>query len=328
MISRRRLVRASVLGTVLGPLALQPVVAQAVAYPNKPVRMLVGFAAGGATDLFARLVAQKLSERLGQQFVVENRPGAGGTIAGAAVARAPADGYTLGVISASHAIGATLYRSLPYDTLGDFVPVGTIATATNVLVVHPSMPVNSVAEYIALAKSKPGTINLASAGTGSSSHLAGELFKSMAGINVLHVPYKGTGEALRDLISGQVESTVDAVSALLPHINSGALKALGVGDPRRMPKLPNVPTISEAGVPGYAVFAWVGLVAPTGTPDNIVQKLNAELATLLKSPDAEKKIDDLGARPYISSAEEFGNLIKAEVPKFARIIQSAGIPLQ
>jgi tripartite-type tricarboxylate transporter receptor subunit TctC len=328
MISRKHLVRASALATALGPLALQPALAQAVSYPNKPVRMLVGFAAGGATDLFARLVAQQLSERLGQQFIVENRPGAGGTIAGAAVAKAPADGYTLGVISASHAINATLYRALPYDTLADFVPVGTIATATNVLVVHPSMPVNSVAEYIALAKSKPGTINLASAGTGSSSHLAGELFKSMAGINVLHVPYKGTGEALRDLISGQVESTVDAVSALLPHINSGALKALGVGDPKRMPKLPNVPTISEAGVPGYAVFAWVGLVAPVGTPNSIVQKLNVELATLLRSPDVEKKIDDLGARTYISSAEEFGGLIRTEVPKFARIIQSAGIPLQ
>ena len=328
MITRRSLVRASTLAALMGPPALQTAMAQTGAYPNKPVRMLVGFAAGGATDIFARLVAQKLSDRLGQQFIVENRPGAGGTIAGAVVAKAPADGYTLGVVSASHAINATLYRKLPYDTLADFVPVGTIATATNVLVVHPSMPVNSVADYIALAKAKPGTINLASAGTGSSSHLAGELFKSMAGINVLHVPYKGTGEALSDLLSGQVESTVDAVSALLPHIKSGALKALGVGDPQRMAKLPNVPTISEAGVPGYVVFAWVGLVAPAGTPRDIVQKLNDELATLLKAPDIEEKIDGLGARTYISTAEAFGNLIKTEVPKFARIIQSAGIQQQ
>jgi len=325
--SRFRFLRGLVLATLMLQLCVQAALAQATGYPNKPIRLQVGFAAGGATDLFARIVAQNLSERLGQPVIVENRPGAGGTIASAFVAKAAGDGYTLGVVSASHAINVTLYKSLPYDTLADFVPVATIASATNVLVVHPSLPVNSVAEYIALAKAKPGAINLASAGSGSSSHLAGELFKSMAGINVVHVPYKGTADAIRDLISGQVSSTVDAVSALLPHINSGALKAIGVGDPQRMSKLPNVPTIAEA-IPGYAVFAWSGLVAPKGTPPDIVQKLNAEIALLLKAPAVEKKIEDLGARAYISSTDEFGNLIKSEIPKFARIIQSAGLKLE
>jgi len=302
--------------------------AHAADYPDKPIRLVVGFAAGGATDLFARIVAQKLQDRMGQSVIVENRPGAGGTIASSVVAKAPADGYTIDVVSASHAINATLYPSLPYDSVADFVAIGTVAVAPNVLVVHPSLPVNNLAEFIALAKAKPGTMNLASAGTGSSSHLAGELFKSMAGINLVHVPYKGTGESIRDLISGQVQATVDAVSALLPHINSGALKVLGVGDPQRTPKLPNVPTLSEAGVPGYAYFAWVGLVAPARTPPEVIRKLNAELAVVLKSPDVEKKIDDLGARTFVSSAAEFDALIKSEIAKFAQIIKTAGVKLQ
>lgn len=312
---------------VLGLAGVSPA-ASSDAYPTRPVRFVVGFAAGGATDLLARITAQKLSERLGQQVVVENRSGAGGTLAATAVARSPADGYTFLVVSASHAINASLYKSLPYDTTADFVAVGTVATAPNVLAVHPSVPANTVAEFIALAKSKPNVINLASAGVGSSSHLAGELFKNMAGIQLVHVPYKGTGEALRDLLTGQVQSTVDAVSALLPYIDSGALKALGVGDPQRMPKLPNVPTISEAGVPGYQVFAWVGLLAPAGTPRDIVQKMNRELEAALRSPDVEKRIDELGARAFVNTPEAFDELIRSEIAKFANVIRTAGVKVE
>lgn len=308
--------------------AQQPATRPAAEYPNRPVKMIVGFAAGGATDLFARIVAQKLTERLGQQVLVENRVGAGGSIAAAAVAKSPADGYTLAIISASHSINATLYRSLPYDPVKDFVPIAAVASATNVLVVHPSVPANTVGEFIALAKAKPGTINFASGGVGASSHLAGELFKSMAGINIVHVPYKGTGDAIRDLVSGQVQSSVDAVSALLPLIQDGKLKALGVGDPQRMARLPNVPTISESGVPGYEVFAWVGVLAPAGTPPEIVGRLNREISAIVRLPEIEKKFDEMGARPFVRTSDDLATHIKAEIAKFARVIDSAGIPRQ
>jgi tripartite-type tricarboxylate transporter receptor subunit TctC len=297
-------------------------------YPTRPIRFVVGFAAGGATDLLARIAAQKLSERLGQQVVVENRPGAGGTVATTAVAQSPADGYTFLVVSASHAINASLYRSLPYDTTADFVGVGTIATAPNVLVVHPSVPVNSLAEFIAYVKARPNTLNIASAGVGSSSHLAGELFKNMAGIQLVHVPYKGTAEAVRDLITGQVQSSVDAVSALLPYIDSGALKALGVGDPKPIAKLPKVPAITEAGVPGYSVFAWVGVVAPAKTPREMIQKMSDELAATMRSPDVEKKVDELGARAFINTPESFDALIGSEITKFADVIRTAGVKVE
>jgi tripartite-type tricarboxylate transporter receptor subunit TctC len=294
-------------------------------YPNRPVKILVGFAAGGATDLVTRIVAQKLTERFNQQFVVENRAGAGGVLATGVVAKAPADGYTLIMVSASHAINVSLQKSLPYDAIADFAPVVPVAATTNVLAVNPALPVNSVGEYIALAKAKPGTINFSSAGVGSSSHLAGELFKSMAGINIAHVPYKGTADAVRDLVGGQVQSTVDSVSALLPFIRNGQLKALGVADPRRSALLPNVPTIAESGLPGYEVNAWVGILAPAGTPADIVQLLNREVQAILKQPDVQKRLEEMGSRPIGASPEAFATLLKSDVAKFAVIIKSAGV---
>ncbi|MBL8382473.1 MAG: tripartite tricarboxylate transporter substrate binding protein, partial [Burkholderiales bacterium] len=257
----------------LGLASTPPLACAADDYPARPIRMVVGFAAGGATDLFARIIGQKLADRLGQQVNVDNRTGAGGSLGTDIVAKAPPDGYTLLMVSASHAINLSLYKSLPFDPVADFDPICTAVATSNVLAVHPSLPASTLAEFLALARAKPGGINLASAGTGSSSHLAGELFKSMAGITLVHVPYKGTADALRDLLSGQVQATVDALPALLPHINRGTLRALGVGDARRIALLPNVPTIAEGGVPGYEVFAWTGVVAPAKTPRPVIDKL-------------------------------------------------------
>lgn len=294
-------------------------------YPTKPITILVGFAAGGATDLVARMVGQKLSERLGQPVVVENRAGAGGTLATALAAKAAPDGHTLLMVSASHAINASLYRSLSYHPVKDFEPVATCASTTNVLAVHPSVPAHTVAEFIALAKAKPGQINLASAGTGSSSHLAGELFKSMAGIQTQHVPYKGTADALRDLISGEVQGTVDSVSALLPAIRQGTLRALGVGDPRRSPLLPDVPAIAESALPGYEVNAWVGLLAPAKTPPEVVERLNREVNDILRQPDIAKRLQTMGSRPIPMATAEFATLIRSDIDRFATLIRNAGV---
>ena len=297
-------------------------------YPTRPVRMVVGFAAGGATDLFARIVAQRLTERWGQQVVVDNRTGAGGSLGTAIVAKAQPDGYTLAVISSSHMINASLYKSLPFDPIADFDGVAMICGITNVLAVNPSLPAKSVTEFIALAKTKPGAINFASGGVGSSSHLGGELFKSMAGIQIVHVPYKGTADALRDLISGQVQSTVDAVSALLPHINKGALRALGVGDLRRMPQLPDVPTIAESGLPGFEYAAIVGILAPARTPREVVAKLNREISEILNTPEIDARFAEMGAHPSLMTPQQINTLIKNDVAKFARIIKSAGVQTQ
>ena len=297
-------------------------------YPTRPVRMVVGFAAGGATDLFARIVAQRLTERWGQQIVVDNRTGAGGSLGTAIVAKAQPDGYTLAVISSSHMINASLYKSLPFDPIADFDGVAMICGITNVLAVNPSLPAKSVTEFIALAKTKPGAINFASGGVGSSSHLGGELFKSMAGIQIVHVPYKGTADALRDLISGQVQSTVDAVSALLPHINKGALRALGVGDLRRMPQLPDVPTIAESGLPGFEYAAIVGILAPARTPREVVTKLNREISEILNTPEIDARFAEMGAHPSLMTPQQINTLIKNDAAKFARIIKSAGVQTQ
>ena len=297
-------------------------------YPTRPVRMVVGFAAGGATDLFARIVAQRLTERWGQQIVVDNRTGAGGSLGTAIVAKAQPDGYTLAVISSSHMINASLYKSLPFDPIADFDGVAMICGITNVLAVNPSLPAKSVTEFIALAKTKPGAINFASGGVGSSSHLGGELFKSMAGIQIVHVPYKGTADALRDLISGQVQSTVDAVSALLPHINKGALRALGVGDLRRMPQLPDVPTIAESGLPGFEYAAIVGILAPARTPREVVANLNREISEILNTPEIGARFAEMGARPALMTPQQLNTLVKNDVARFARIIKSAGVQTQ
>jgi len=302
--------------------------ASAADFPVRPIRIYVGFAAGGATDLIARLVAEKLSERLPQQVVVENRPGAGGVLATGIVAKAPPDGYSLIMASASHAINVSLQKALPYDAVADFAPVAPVGAITNVLVVNPSVKAKSVSEYIALAKAEPGTINFASAGVGSSSHLANELFKTMAAIDIRHVPYKGTADGVRDLVTGRVQSTVDSVSALLPFIRSGQLRVLGVADPARSTLLPDVPTIAEAGLPGYEVNAWVGLLAPAKTPREVIDLLNREVMAVLREPDVQKRLQEIGAHPVFGTPEDLGALVKSDIAKFATIIKSAGITAQ
>jgi tripartite-type tricarboxylate transporter receptor subunit TctC len=302
--------------------------AWAADYPSHPVKIYVGFAAGGATDLVARLLAERLSARLGQQVVVENRPGAGGIVATGLVAKAPPDGYSLILVSASHAINVSLQKSLPYDAVADFAPVATVAAITNVLVVNRDVPAKSVTEFIALAKAKPGTLYFSSAGVGSSAHLANELFKSMAGIDIRHVPYKGTADAVRDLITGRVQCTVDSVSALLPYIRSGELRVLGVADTKPSPLLPGVPTIADSGLPGYQVKAWTGLLAPARTPPDVVGKLNAEVNAVLKEPDMQKRLQEMGSHPVPGTPEDFANLLKSDIARFAAIIKSAGIEAQ
>ncbi|MEO8976751.1 MAG: tripartite tricarboxylate transporter substrate binding protein [Casimicrobiaceae bacterium] len=311
-----------------GWLGMLPAASGADDYPDRPIKLYVGFAAGGATDLLARIVAEKLSDRMGQQVIVENRAGAGGVVATGIVAKSAPDGYSLIMVSASHAINVSLQKSLPYDAISDFAPVALVGAITNVLVVNPSLPVKSVAEYIALAKAKPGTINFSSAGVGSSSHLAGELFKSMAAIDIRHVPYKGTADAVRDLISGQVQSSVDSVSAFLPYIRNGQLRVLGVADLKRSALLPDVPTISEAGLPGYEVNAWVGVLAPARTPQSIVERLNHEINTVLGLPDVRKQFQQLGAHTIVATPVEFAGLIKSDIAKFAMIVKTAGVKPQ
>jgi len=297
-------------------------------YPNRPVRLIVGFAAGGGTDTYARIVAPKLSAALGQQVIVENRAGAGGSIATQVVAKSPPDGYTLLFISPSHVINPSLQKSLPFDPIADFDPVSTVAAGTVVLVVHPSLPARTVKELIALAKAKPGAINFASAGLGSSSQMNSEQFKSLAGIDIAHVPYKGTAAAIPDLIAGEVHMAIDTVAALLTHIRSGRLRALGVGDRVRSTLLPDVPTIEEAGVPGYEMYGGTGVLAPAGTPREVILRLNREINAILKQPDVVQRFTELAVRPTGSTPEAFAAQIKADIARYAKIINAAGIKPQ
>jgi tripartite-type tricarboxylate transporter receptor subunit TctC len=298
--------------------------AWAQAYPTQPVRIIVGFAAGSATDITARLMAQRLSERLGQQFVVENRPGAGGNIGTEAVAKAPSDGHTLLLVAPSHAINATLYEKLNYDFNRDIVPVATILHQPNVMVVNPSVPAQTVPEFIAYAKANPGKINFASGGKGSSNHLAGELFKMMTDIDIVHVPYRGGGPALTDLIGGQVQVFFGAPSTSIEAIRAGKLRLLAVSTASRWEGLPDVPTVGEF-VPGYDVVTWFGFGAPRNTPAAIVNKLNKEINTALADPKIMARISDMGASPFAGSPADFGKLIADETEKWAKVVKFAGI---
>src|SRR4030095_5020494 len=277
-------------------LALVSPLACAQTYPTKPIRLVVPFPPGGATDILARDVAQKLSDAWGQSFVVDNRPGAGGNIGSELVAKAAPDGYTLemGTVG-THAINASLYAKMPYDHVKDFVPVILVAGVPNVLVVNPSVPVNSVAELIAYAKANPGKLNFASSGNGTSIHLSGELFKVMAGVQITHVPYKGSAPALQDLLGGQVQLMFDNLPPSLPQIKAGKLKALAVTSTTRAAALPDVPTMAESGLPGFEASSWFGVLAPAGTPPAIVAKLNAEIGKWLASPEAKEKLAKQGA---------------------------------
>lgn len=293
------------------------------AYPNKPVRMVVPFGSGSATDILARILSLKMADA-GIQMVVENRPGAGGSIGTGTVAKAPADGYTLVLVSAGHAINETLYPKLPYDTVKDFSAVGLVASIPNVLVVDAASPYRSVKDLLDAAKAKPGSINFASAGTGSSTHLSGELLKMQGKVDLVHVPYKGTGEALTDVMAGRVQLMLAPTVSAIPFVEQGRLRALGVTTAKRAASLPKVPTLAEAGVPDYAFDSWFGILAPAGTPREVVKRLNTELNKALALPDVKEKLLGLGAEATPSSPEEFDRFIVAEVAKLAPVVKQSG----
>jgi tripartite-type tricarboxylate transporter receptor subunit TctC len=293
-------------------------------YPNKPVRLIIPFPPGGSNDVVGRMVATQLSERLGKQVVVDNRSGAGGVIGTDIAAKSPPDGYTLLVISIAHAVNPWLYK-LNYDPIKAFAPIGILATGPNVLVINPSLPVNSVKELVALAKQKPGELQYASAGVGSFQHLGGELFKLNAGVDILHVPFKGGGPAMIDVIGGHTNVMFSSLVQTTPHIRSGKLKALGTGGTKRSPVLPEVPTVAEAGVPTYEAVNWWGIVAPAGTPQPILDKLHKELTAVLSSPEAQKQFENEGASVVQMSSAEFASFIAKELAKWERVVKEANI---
>ena len=299
--------------------------AQTDSYPAKPVRLVIGLAPGGATDIQARLFAQKLTESLGRPVVVENRAGAGGTIAYAQVAKSPPDGYTLMGISSGYTITPSIYSKLPYDPLKDFTPVSLVVQAPFLLLVHPSLPVKSVKDLLALARAKPGGLDSASAGQGSSTHMAFELFRTMAGVKITHIPYKGTGPALVDALAGQVHMLFGNVLSSLVHAKSGRLRALAVTTARRSKVLPDLPTLDEAGVRGYENSTWFGVVAPAGTPPAIVARLNAELNKASQAPEIIERIAPDGGEPVGSTPGEFGAHIAREIARWRTVVKEAGI---
>ena len=297
-------------------------------YPSKPVHVVVPFTAGSATDILARTYGQKLSEMWNQPVVVDNRPGAGGTIGAAVVAKAAPDGYTLLVHSAAQAYNPSIYPSLSYDTVKDFIDVAALAGQPNVLVVAPSAGIRTVAELIAQAKQKPGQLNFGSAGTGSGTHINGEKFKLAAGIDVVHIPYKGTPEALTDTIAGRVTYFFSPISAALPFVRDGKLVALAVSTAKRSSALPNVPTIAEAGLPGFDYSLWVGMFAPAGTPAEIVDKIARDLRAVAQSADVKERFAALGAEPMPMTPTEFKQFVDTEIAESAKVIKAAGIKAQ
>jgi len=311
--------------TIAASLASGHALAQAPAYPSKPIRLVVPFPPGGATDILAREVGQKLTEAWGQSVIVDNRPGAGGNIGAELVAKAAPDGYTLlmGTVG-THAINASLYAKLPYDHIKDFAPVILVAGVPNVLVVNPALPVGTVGELIAYAKANPGKLNFASSGNGTSIHLSGELFKVMAGVDMTHVPYKGSAPAVQDLIAGQVQLMFDNLPPSLPQIKAGKLRALAVTSATRAAALPDVPTMAESGLPGFEASSWFGILAPAGTPSTIVAKLNAEVAKWLATPEAKEKLSKQGANAAGGSPDDFARHIAAETTKWAKVVKDSG----
>lgn len=298
--------------------------AWAQSYPARPVRLIVGFGAGNTTDILARLIGQRLSEQLGQPFVIENRPGAGSNMGVQAVVHAPADGYTLLVVTSTNAISATLYDKLDFNLTHDIAPIASINRVPTVMVVNPSIPAKTIPEFIAYAKANPGKLNMASTGTGNLSHVSGELFKMMAGVDMVHVPYRGAAPALTDLLGGQVQVMFDTMPALIEHIRSGKLRALAVNTATRSPALPDLPTMSDF-VPGYEASGWQGFGAPKNTPAEIISKLNKEINTALADPKIKTRLADLGATELAGSPADFGKLIAGETEKWGKVIHAANI---
>jgi tripartite-type tricarboxylate transporter receptor subunit TctC len=294
-------------------------------YPTKPVRLVLPFPPGGGTDTLGRVVGAKLSELLGQQVVIENRPGAGANIGAEFVAKSPPDGYTLLMGNIAHAINVTLYSKLGYDLLKDLAPVSLLASTPNVVVVHPSVPAKSVKELIAVARSSPGRLDFASSGSGSSAHLAGELFSNLAGIKMTHVPYKGGGPAVIALLGGQVSVGFATTPSVIHHVKSGKLRGLAVTGAQRSPSAPDLPTVSESGLPGFEVVGWYGLLVPSGTSRENIARLHSESVKLLKLPDVRERLEATGFEPIGTTPEQFGAYMRSEVEKWAKVVKTAGI---
>jgi len=294
------------------------------AYPDKPVRIVVGFSAGGTTDVIARIMAKELTQELGQSFVVENRPGAGSNIATDLVARAEPDGYTMLFVAVTSAINQTLYKNINFDLVKDFAPVALGAKVPNILVLNPQVPAKSVQELVAYAKSNPGKLAFASSGSGTSIHMAGELFKMRTGIDVLHVPYKGSAPAITDLIGGQVQFMFDNMPSAWPHAQSGKLRALAVTTSQRSPSAPDLPTMQELGYDKFDVSSWFGMLAPAGTPPEVIQKLNAAMNKALDQPEVKTAYEKLGAVGQKTTPAEFGAFIKSEVETWAPVVKASG----
>ena len=303
--------------------------AQSAGYPERPIRIVVAYTPAGATDILARTVGQKFTETWGQPVIIDNRPGANGNIGTEYAAKATADGYTLLMVTAgTHGINPGLYRKLGFDAVKDFAPVSLVAMVPNIFVVNNAVPAKDLKEFIAYAKANPGKLNYGSPGNGSTAHLSMELFKSMTGIQMLHIPYKGSAGVLADLIGGQIVVTVDNMPPYVPQVKAGKIRALAVSPTRRSPAVPDVPTVAEAGVPGYDSGAWFGLVAPAHTPKDIVAKLSRETARVLKLPDVSARLAELGAEPVGGTPEAFAAHIKAEIAKWAKVIKGANVELQ
>ncbi|WP_423228557.1 tripartite tricarboxylate transporter substrate binding protein [Pseudaquabacterium inlustre] len=313
--------RRTALAALLSPLAGG---ALAQTWPAKPIRLVVGYAAGGATDVIARLVGQKLGEALGQTVVVENRAGANSNLGAEAVARAPADGHTLYMFTIANTINASLYDKLGYDPQKDFEPVGLIAKVPNILVVNPALPIRTVADYVKFAKDKPQGISFASSGSGSSIHLSGELFKSVAKLNMLHVPYRGSAPAITDLLGGQVQSMFDNAPSALPHVQGGKLRAVAITSPQRSPLLPEVPTLAESGYAGFDVQSWFGLAAPAGTPRAVIDRLNTELNKLVAMPEVARRLAEMGATPATGTPEQMRAFAAAEQRRWQAVVKQSG----
>ena len=302
-----------------------PVASWAQDYPNKPVHIIVPFGAGGPADVFSRQLAQHLSESLKQSFVVEDRPGAGSIIGSDAVAKSPPDGYTLLTMSNTHTVNESLTPNKPFQLMRDFVPVAGINYSDLVMVIHPSVPAKDLKEFIALAKSKPGELNYASSGPGTPYHMAGELFKSLSGSNLVHVPHKASGEMRNSVIGGHVQMTFDAITTMTSNVKAGQVRALGTSAAKRSTVLPDVPTIAEAGVSGYESTIWLGIMAPAGTPKAIVDKLNAEINKVINRPDVKEAWDKQGAVPLVMSPAEFDAYLRKDIEKWAKVVKAAGL---
>ena len=309
-------------------LLLFPGISYSQEYPSRPVRIIVPSPPGGGTDIVARVLAQHFAKSFGQQFFVENKPGAGNMIGIEAVARAAPDGYTLLMTASTLALNTVLFKKVPYDPVRDFAPITLTATAPNVLLVHPSVPAQSLAEFIALAKAKPGALSYGTPGIGTSPHLSMELLKSMAGIDLQHVPYKGTAAAVTDVIGGQIAATFANALTAKPQVDAGRVRALAITGPRRIDALPAVPPVAEAGVPGYEAMQWYGLLAPAGTPAAVIERLNAEALKALRSAEMKERLAADGAEPLGGSPAEFAALIRRELDKWTRVARAAGIEPQ